>query len=204
MAMYEDKGFCPNNSFLHYQMENSDFIPEIWNRTRELLGDRPGYMVYTGSDLSYSEWPYVCDALIGATSTMGIEIACMLQTMIPECKYAETGRMILVTDVINPYSIPHAGHGYDSNGRDKVVSTDPSMHIFEDNRYICGIIDEGNAVHMYFYKKTRGFKMVVVDDPSKIPGEVCYKDDAYVVSIKRNYMDFTIYVCRMECKKEDK
>ena len=201
MAMYEDKGYCPNNSFLHCAMEFGDNIPKLWNRTRELLGDRTAYMVYTPNGVSYYGWPYVCDALIGATSTMGIEIACQLQNMIPECTYAETGRMILVTDVLNPFAIPHIGRGYDSNGHEILVSIDPSMHLFQDDRYICGIIDEGTAVHMYFFKLSQGFKMVVVDDPNQVP-EVCYKDDAYIVGVKKEYPDFTVYVCRMEHKEE--
>lgn len=146
MAMYEDKGFCPNNSFLECAIGYGKELPEIWTRTSELLGDLTGYMVYTEAGVSYYGWPYVCDALIGATSTMGVEIACQL-------KHAQTGRMILVTDVLNPFAIPHIGSGYDSNGRETFVSTNPDMHVFQDDRYICGIIDEGSTVHMYFFKK---------------------------------------------------
>ena len=152
MAMYENEGFCPNNSFLHYAMEHNEEIPEFWKRTREILGDRPGYMVYTKAGCSYNDWCYVVDCLIGATNTMGVEIACLLQTMIPKCKYAEVGRKILITDVINPFQIPHIGRGY-VNSQEKFMATSDDMHIFEDERYVCGMIDEGEAVHMYFFKK---------------------------------------------------
>ncbi len=152
MAMYEHEGFCPNNSFRHYAMEHKDEIPEFWKRTREILGDRLGYMVYTEAGCSYNGWSYVVDALIGATNTMGVEIACLLQTMIPKCRYAEVGRKILVTDVINPFQIPHIGRGY-VNSQEKFMATSDDMHIFEDKRYVCGVIDEGEAVHMYFFKK---------------------------------------------------
>ena len=152
MAMYEDEGLCPNNSFLHYETEHNGEIPEFWERTREILGDRLGYMVYTKEGCSCNEWCYLVDCLIGATNTMGVEIACLLQTMIPKCKYAEVGRKILVTDVINPFQIPHIGRGC-VNSQEKFMATSDDMHIFEDERYVCGVIDEGVAVHMYFFKK---------------------------------------------------
>ena len=152
MAMFESEGFCPNNSFTLYALEHKGEIP-FWKRTREILGDRQGYMVYSGAGCSHNDWCYVVDCLVGATNTMGVEIACLLRSMIPTCRYAEVGRKILITDVINPLQIPHIGRGYDSNGRKTFVSTNPNVHVFQDERYICGIIDEGTAVHMYFFKK---------------------------------------------------
>lgn len=154
MAMFENEGFCPNNSFLHCAIQYGDNIPENYQRTHELLGARPGYMVYTPGGVSYYGWPYVCDALIGATGTFGIEVACYLQTMIPTCVYAETGRKIWVTDLINPFAIPYIGRGYDRDGHERLMTSDESkMKIFEDDRYVCGITEEGDDVHMYFFKK---------------------------------------------------
>lgn len=151
MAMYEDLGFCPNNSFLNYALEGNP-VPEIWKRTRELLGDRTGYMVYTEAGCTYNGWCYVVDCLVGAETTIGVEIACLLKTMIPQCEYAKTGRKILVTDVINPYQIPYIERGY-INNMEKFMSSNDSMYLFEDERYVCGVIDEGENVHMYFFKK---------------------------------------------------
>lgn len=151
MAMYENEGFCPNNSFLHYQMEKKEDVPVIWERTREILGDRTGYMVYTEAGCSYYGWCYVVDCLVGSTSTLGVEVACKLETMIPNCKYAETGRKILVTDVINPFQIPGLNRGYVNNA-EKFVGSD-KLYVLEDKRYVVGITDEGEAVHLYFFKK---------------------------------------------------
>ena len=152
MAMYESIGFCPSNSFLHYAMEMGDKVPANWRITQKLLGDRKGYMVYTKAGCAYYGYSYVVDALIGANDTLGIEVACKLQAMIPVCKYAETGRMILITDVINPFQIPgvvgHNGSGDESN----FVAGD-NLTLIEDERYLVGITDEGDAVHMYFFKK---------------------------------------------------
>lgn len=151
MAMYENLGFCPTNSFLHYMLECNN-VPEVWMRTREILGDRTDYMVYTEAGCAYKGWCYIVDCLVGAKTTIGVEIACLLKTMIPQCKYAETGRKILVTDVINPYQIPYINRGY-INSVEKFMSSNDNMHIFEDERYVCGVIDEGESVHMYFFKK---------------------------------------------------
>lgn len=150
MAMFESLGFCPSNSFLRYEMAQGEKVPEFWERTREILGDRPGYMVYTEAGSSYKDGCYVVDCLIGATTTMGIEIANLLKMLIPNCKYAEVGRKILITDVINPFQIPHISRTYLDS---PFVSISDDMHIFEDERYVCAVIDEGEAVHMYFYKK---------------------------------------------------
>ncbi len=151
MAMYEDLGFCPNNQFLSYQV-HEDPVPEIWDRTKEILGDRKGYMVYTEAGDNYNGWCHVVDCLVGAKSTIGVEIASLLRTMIPHCEYAKTGRKILVTDVINPHQIPCIYREYIGN-TEKFMSCDDSMHIFEDERYVCGVTDEGESIHMYFFKK---------------------------------------------------
>ena len=134
MAMYETLGFCPNNSFLHYQLENE--VPAIWERTREILGDRTGYMVYTPNGYVDHEWCYVVDCLIGSTSTLGVRVASKLKELIPNCKYAVTGRKILVTDLTNRESVGSVGQ------------------FLEDERYLVNIVEEGDAVHLYFFKKS--------------------------------------------------
>ena len=152
MAMYESIGFCPNNSFLHYAMEKGDAIPANWEITQKLLGDRKGYMVYTKAGCAYYGYSYVVDALMGATNTLGIEVACKLQALVPVCKYAETGRMILITDVINPFQIPGVVYCHGSGNASNFMADD-DMALFEDERYLVGITEDGDAVHMYFFKK---------------------------------------------------
>lgn len=152
MAMYESHGFCPNNSFLHYALEKGDATPANWRITQKLLGDRTGYMVYTKAGNAYYGYSYVVDALIGATDTLGIEVACKLQALIPVCKYAETGRMILITDVINPFLIPGVV-GCNSSGDESRFVAGDNLTLIEDERYLVGITEEGDAVHMYFFKK---------------------------------------------------
>ena len=147
MAMYEKEGYCPNNEFVHYPMENGP-VPVLWDRTREILGDRTGYMVYTEAGNSYYGSSYVVDCLVGSTTTLGVEVACKLRDLIQKCVYAETGRKILVTDVINPFQMPGLSGNIDTGfiGSDK-------LFVLEDNRYVVGITDEEDAVHMYLFKK---------------------------------------------------
>ena len=153
MAMYENLGFCPNNQFLHYALEEKN-IPDVWNRTREILGDRTGNMVYTKAGTSCRDkWCHVVDCLVGAESTIGVEISNLLKTMIPQCKYAEIGKKILVTDVINPFQIPHINRVYGDGDKEKYVATNDVMNVFEDERYVCGVTDEGESIHLYFFKK---------------------------------------------------
>ena len=149
MAMCENLDydyFCPSESFEQYEKEHNE-IPEFWKFTRCLLGDRPKYMAYIESDSYYNGWPYVVDCLIGATNTMGIEIACMLKQMNPK-----VGRKILVTDVINPFKIPQICRCW-LGDQEVFTAISDDMYLFEDNRYMCGMIDEGEVVHMYFFKK---------------------------------------------------
>lgn len=148
MAMYENLGFCPNNSFLQYCMEKGEKVPALWKRTSEILGDRMGYMVYTKNGCNYYGWCHVVDCLVGSTTTLGVEVACKLKALIPNCKYSETGRKILVTDVINPYQIPDIR----CTGSNNFVGSD-KVEVLEDDRYVVGITDEGEQVHLYFFKK---------------------------------------------------
>ena len=148
MAMYENEGFCPNNTFTHYALEKGENVSKLWTRVQEILGDRPGYMVYTNSNVCYYDTCYVVDALMGATSTMGIEIATTLKLFIPKCKYAECGKKIVVMDCINPYQIP----GLYMNG-DEFCCAEDSLELFQDDRYVCGVINGADVVYMYFFKK---------------------------------------------------
>ena len=136
MAMYEHEGFCPKNSFWDFESREKDKVSPLWARASEIFGDRLCYMVYTPNGYNSKEC-YVVDALVGAgtNSTMNIEIAVCLSMIIPECTYAKKGKKILITDVINDGQIPK------------------ESFVFEDDRYICGIVEEDEAVHMYFFKK---------------------------------------------------
>ena len=135
MAMYEHDGFCPNNSFWDFEAREKDKVSKLWVRAREIFGDRLGYMVYTPYGYNTKGETYVVDALVGCNSTMNIEIATCLSMLIPNCTYSKEGKKILITDLINDGQIPDVAF------------------IFEDDRYICGILEEDDKVHMYFYKK---------------------------------------------------
>ena len=146
MAMFEKEGYCPSSAFLHYG-ETYEVSP-LWKKTEEILGDRIDYMVYTKGGQSY-KGGFIVDALKGGNDTLGIEVATALKIFIPYCKYAETGKKILCTDVINPAIIPV-----------KIVEKDGKWtsfeaFVFEDSRYLVVIqdFDEDEEVRVYIFKK---------------------------------------------------
>lgn len=148
MAMFEDLGFCPSNSFTQYELEKGGKVSPFWEQTQKLLGSRIGYMVYTPAGNSYNGGCHVVDCLVGATTPMGISIATKLETLIPKCIYAEVGKKILLTDVINPFQIP----GIRQLATGEFYSDD--TFIREDERYVVGVVEEGEDVHLYFFKKS--------------------------------------------------
>lgn len=153
MAMYEDKGYCPNNSFFQYELEGNEVSP-LWKRTKEILGDRTGYMVYSKGGANCNGCCYIVDALEGAKGTLGIEIACALKFLIPTCKYAEFGRAIICTDLINPCLIPAEICRVNSDKWTLCSSEKPEKTILiEDERYLVAIQDNKEEVHIYLYKK---------------------------------------------------
>lgn len=150
MAMFEKLGYCPNNDFLDYEMQEE--IPKMWKyTTKEILGDRIGYMVYDKESCTHDGWCYAVDCLAGSTSYLGFYVVSKLKEMIPECKYGETGRKILVTDVLDPYKIP--GLCFIEDNRSYAFSDELCLR--EDDCYMVGIQDEGEAVHLYFYRKQK-------------------------------------------------
>ena len=150
MAVYDKEGTCPSNLLTKCAVNYGEKISDNYDRVCELLGARVNFMVYPYGEENYNGWPYVCDCLAGATGTIGIEIARHLQFLIPDCQYGKSRCKILCTDVINPFAIPFA----DLKDDGKWCGTQNKMVIFEDERFICGIMEEGQeVVHMYFFKK---------------------------------------------------
>ena len=148
MAMYESLGYCPHNAIHNYEF-GSESVSPLWNRTREILGDRTGYMVYTPAGVAYYGTPYVVEFFCSAENTAALELACKLKHLIPVCKYAEEGKKILITDVINPYQIP----GLTVSGEEFVAYTGSNLEVFQDAKYVVGLTEEEEAVHLYFFKK---------------------------------------------------
>lgn len=121
--------------------------PDMCKETLNVLGDRIAYMVYTEAGCAYYGWSYVVDCLLGSISTLGLKVACKLKEMIPDCKYVkDIGCKILVTDLINPYQIHEVDRSFMGKRDGVIVDKSRSYgktNIFEDERYVVGIIDEG-------------------------------------------------------------
>ncbi len=150
MAMYENLGFCPSNSFTTY-FQTGERAPlfDKAQKALNLLGDRKGYMVYEGCSPNYN-LPYIVDAICGATGTLGLQICAALEYLIPDCKYAVNGRKIRCHDVISPFDIPEVSQ--ETNER-YLRFPSSSTVLMEDERYLAGVINNSDSVDIYLYQK---------------------------------------------------
>jgi len=124
MAMFENLGMCPNNGFS--RMNSDQEVNADWDRTSKILGDRKGYMVYSKGGFN-AAGAYIFPMLMN--DELGLEIAIVLRELIPECKYAETGKMILITDVINPEQITFEKQYQSINFLVACISTDEAVEM---------------------------------------------------------------------------
>lgn len=142
MKMYENEGYYPYNELLE-RLEQIN----LGNRIKELLGERMTYMVYAKNENNYKE-SYVVLAITNQISTLGVEIATALKTLMP---YSKECRKILLHDVINPYQIPFLTKNTDT---DDFISKEPEKTmILEDENFIVGIVNGEEKVELYFFKK---------------------------------------------------
>lgn len=132
MAMHANRGFCPNNGFTQEEMRGNTSY--FWARTKELLGDRIGYMVYYENPKG-NEHGYFVDVLTHAIGTLGIEVAAALKAMLPICNYSELGRPIILEDF---------------DGVPDMILYGVS---FEDSRYMIVLKDDDENIYVKTYKK---------------------------------------------------
>lgn len=157
MAMYEDKGYCPSNAFLQRAAMGENISPH-WEETEKLLGDRIGYMVYDKEGNVSPGECYIVDALMGATGTLGIQIASALKQIIPSCTYAQQGCPIVCTDLLNPHQILVKARETEGKWRclstkQKTCSGQEATSLYEDERYLVAIQEGEGEVHIYLYKR---------------------------------------------------
>lgn len=148
MAMYEDKGYCPNNSFIR----EAQTTGEGWKEIREVLGDRTGYMVYLENSNNYAGC-YVVPMLFNGDE-LARKVAYKLDSFIPNCEYAKEGKMIACFDVVNPYQIPMP-IAVNSNGQwvlcDGVSKAD--HFVASNDNYLVAMENLPEMVKMFIYKR---------------------------------------------------
>ena len=154
MAKYENLGYCPNNSF--FQFKDNSIIDEAENvnaeRALTILGPRTAFMVYDKGDCTYNGYPYVVDAICGATGTMGIEIATAIKVLDPICEYPDKGLKLSCYDMINPCKIPGISRDSDNDSW-KVVDGMENTFVFEDERFLAVVVKTDEELELYFWKK---------------------------------------------------
>ena len=141
MAMFEnlilqgryEACYCPSN-----QIDLK--LTGEYSKVRETLGDRSAYMVYDpmAHDCSHRNVSIV-DIL--KDEDLGFAVAYHLKYIIPECKYAEIGKMILINDVFR-------------GKMKKLVKERDSSDFLEENENFSVLIkDDDEAVKIYILRK---------------------------------------------------
>lgn len=155
MAKYENRGYCPNNTFILREQHDGDENP-FWTSIREILGCRLAYMVYDKAPIFENGYCYVVDALVGAKSDIMIEAAKAIRELTQGYEYPKDERPIVCEDVKRPEDIPMdiASVGdrmrlvHDAGSKDF-----GKISLYEDQRYVVAVADGGDTVNVYLYKK---------------------------------------------------
>lgn len=157
--MFENEGFCPSNSFYNCQFDRNPLANEIM----KILGDQKGYMVYSKNGYAWDgEDCSIVNALIGGEDgILGMKVASYLNSLDPNCKYAEHGKKIVITDYINPYQISdklgyieEGGHYkffFCHSSVDDCEFIDDGVRLFYDQRYLLTIKD-GDVIEVKIWR----------------------------------------------------
>ena len=148
MARFETEGYCPHNAFSQC-VANATVQSQ---RALDILGSRTAFMVYDKGSCTYNGVAYVVDAICGATSTMGIEIATAIKVLDPVCNYPEKGLKLSCFDMINPTAIPGIIQKSD-NGWCVKGEASQTTFLFEDERFLAVIVETDEELQLYFWKK---------------------------------------------------
>jgi hypothetical protein len=130
MAMFENEGFCPRNNFTNFS-ERQNNKNSLSDKTLKILGDRTHYMVYN-NDFFNKDIPYssVVEVFLGENNTtLGLEVACVLRELIPECVYNKIGKKILIRDSTYKPGIPNDCKRY--SGESNIVYLREKDNIIE-------------------------------------------------------------------------
>lgn len=156
MAKYESTGFSPSNGFYDYPFScRNTMYHEIMN----LLASRHTFMFYSTNEVSFYGYSYIVDAMCGGIDgELGMQIANLLVKLIPNCRYPDVGRRIVVRDVIHPNLM---GEGrcirICGNNTFNLVyrRSNPDHILLQDERYLVLIREDlfKNSIHIDLFKK---------------------------------------------------
>ena len=171
MVNSESKDFCLCERLHACEGAYAMDVSKHWDRIKILLGDRIMYMNYTGNvEKGIMNDGYIMDILLASkNSTLGIEVAAALKTLIPFCHYCEFGRPIVITDHPNLQDVPDCvewdgGWYVDHNAKELQkcyqfvqcnveVYEGSNVSVFEDTRFLVILMDDKEKVHMHIHKK---------------------------------------------------
>lgn len=155
------------DKFIKYEMNYPMNLSPRWNEAQKLLGSRVMWMQYENTPQNEGNFEgYIFDALACAKGTLGIQVASALRVMLPICNSNQLGRPIYIFDHTTLTEVPN----FVSNetGKWEVKSENgslnpkmfirghtiaPEVGVFEDEKYMICLIDDGSDVKLHIYKK---------------------------------------------------
>lgn len=155
MAKYEVTGYNPSRGFYNYPIvRRNELYYEIMNR----LASRHAFMFYSTNEVAFYGYSYIVDAMCGGTDgRLGMQITNQLLKLIPDCRYPDYGRTILVRDVLNPFLM---GEGDSIRVCDNTFNllyrrSNKDHVLFQDERYVVLIREDPlkRAVMIDLFKK---------------------------------------------------
>lgn len=126
------------------------------------LGDYAFYVVYAPNAFNYKQKSFIEDVINSRFLIQ--QLLNVLKHLIGPCKYPETGKKILCTDLLNPHAIPDLLLYFDyedykwhfSPEKDKKNSPNTGNYILiQDDSFLLAIRLNKNAdqVELYIYRK---------------------------------------------------
>ncbi|MCI8519054.1 MAG: hypothetical protein HFJ51_02900 [Clostridia bacterium] len=171
MAKCESKDFGLYERFHACEVAYAMDVSMYWPQIRKLLSDRIMYMVYEGNiEKGKMNDGYVMDVFLGGgKSTLGIEVAASLKTMLPFCNYPSNGKQITITDcpdlskvseyvkwdgcwIVDP-DAKELQQKYVFNSGKVEIHEGLKVATFEDRNFLVILTDTSEGIYMRIFKK---------------------------------------------------
>lgn len=155
------------DKFIKYELNYGLNLSPRWEEVQKLLGNRVIWMQYETLPQNVGNFEgYIFDALACTKGTLGIQVASALRVMIPICRSSHLGRPILIFDhttlsevpsfiskEIGQWEVKSDGNTLEPKLFVRGHTISPEIGVFEDERYMIYLIDDGCKVEMHIYKK---------------------------------------------------
>ena len=154
MAKLKATGYCPAAEIAAFPTLFPELVSEKAEEVMKILGKRANYMHYAGHEINYGG-SNVCLMLM-TTNKLAMDVAKMLKKMISNEPIHDTGRIILVHDVLSPSSIPYVTVAPGTDAYTFMLSDDTEgINLLQDEKFLVWIKSNLCFTEMYIYRKHR-------------------------------------------------